>query len=375
MRPRGCVRFAALPVPSVVALRYRLRARRSRRSLPSALASMAVLVLIAGCSTESDSDKLQTRPAATAAVAPVQTAQLTGDVFRLANPIGGLLAETGTGALVALDTSRDAGATLFVIDPATIARNDVSEVGMRTLVLPARGVGLVQGKPGELLIPADHRIMRVDISSGVITEVPVDGDARSVRYRDDGTLFVGTADGKVREFSPDGKLAETISGLASADALALTGDHVSVLDRRQTSLTQLDLGKDRLGLALRAGEGATNLITDPFGRITVTDTAGNELLVYTAGPLVLRQRFPVGSSPYALAYDQRSDTVWVTCTQSNEVAGFDLSTGIPKEVGRYPTVRQPNSVTIDERTGDLFVGSATGDGLQRIRADQRKKGQ
>ncbi|WP_433191956.1 YncE family protein [Nocardia sp. CA-107356] len=375
MRPRGCVRLAAFAGPTVVTLRYRLRARRG---LPSVLASVAVLVLIAGCSTESDSDKLQTRPAATAAIAPAQTAQPTGDVVRLANPIGGLLTETGTGALVALDTSRETGTTLFVIDPATIARKDsegASGVGMRTLMLPAPGVGLAQGKPGELLIPADHRIMRVDITSGVITQVPVDGDVRSVRYRDDGTLFIGTADGRVRELSPDGVVAKTVSGLASADALALTGDHVSVLDRRQTSLTQLDFGKDRLGLALRAGDGATNLITDPFGRITVTDTAGDELLVYTAGPLVLRQRFPVGSSPYALAYDQRSDTVWVTCTQSNEVVGFDLSTGIPKEVGRYPTVRQPNSVTIDERTGDLFVGSATGDGLQRIRADQRKKGQ
>ncbi|MFI7671582.1 YncE family protein [Nocardia sp. NPDC049526] len=351
---------------------------RPHGSLPAALAGVAVLALMAGCSSDSDSDKLQTRPAATAAVAPERSAQPAGDVWGLDNPVGGLFAEAGTGQLVALEASHDAGTMLFVIDPATFTRVDPTgapDVAMRTLLLPAHGVGLAQGRPGELLIPGDHRIMRLDITSGVTTEVPVDGDARSVRYRDDGTMFVGTADGKVRELSPDGKVAETISGLASADALAVTGDHVSVLDRRQTSLTQLDLGKDRLGLALRAGDGATNLITDPFGRIIVTDTAGDELLVYTAGPLVLRQRFPVGSSPYALAYDQRSDTVWVTCTQSNEVAGFDLSTGIPKEVGRYPTVRQPNSVTIDERTGDLFVGSATGDGLQRIRADQRKKGQ
>ncbi|WP_433621054.1 YncE family protein [Nocardia sp. CA-120079] len=351
---------------------------RPHGSLPAALAGVAVLALIAGCSSDSDSDKLETRPAATAAVAPEQRAHPAGDVWGLHNPVGGLFAEAGTGRLVALEAGHDTSTMLFVIDPATFTRVDPTgapDVAMRTLLLPAHGVGLAQGKPGELLIPGDHRIMRVDITTGVTTEVPVDGDARSVRYRDDGTMFVGTADGKVRELSPDGKVAETISGLASADALAVTGDHVSVLDRRQTSLTQLDLGKDRLGLALRAGDGATNLITDPFGRIIVTDTAGDELLVYTAGPLVLRQRFPVGSSPYALAYDQRSDTVWVTCTQSNEVVGFDLSTGIPKEVGRYPTVRQPNSVTIDERTGDLFVGSATGDGLQRIRADQRKKGQ
>ncbi|MEV4124224.1 hypothetical protein [Nocardia sp. NPDC049707] len=347
-------------------------------SLSAALAGVAVLALLAGCSSDSDSDKLQTRPAATAAVAPERSAQPAGDVWGLDNPVGALFVEAGTGQLVALEASHDTSRMLFVIDPATFTRVDptgVPDPEMRTVLLPAHGFGLAQGKPGELLIPADGRIMRVDITSGVTTEVPVDGDARSVRYRDDGTMFVGTADGKVRELSPEGKVTDTISGLVSADALALTGDHVSVLDRRQTSLTQLNLGKDRLGLSLRAGDGATNLITDPFGRITVTDTAGNELLVYTAGPLVLRQRFPVGSSPYALAYDQRSDTVWVTCTQSNEVVGFDLSSGIPKEVGRYPTVRQPNSATIDERTGDLFVGSATGDGLQRIRADQRKKGQ
>ncbi len=345
-------------------------------SLPAALAGVAVLALLAGCSSDSDSDKLETRPPATAAVAPERTAQPAGDVWWLSNPVGALVAEAGTGKLVVLEASHDT--MMFVIDPATFTRvgpDGGPNMEMRTLLLPAQGAGLAQGKPGEVLIPAEGRIMRVDLASGVITEVPVDGDARSVRYRDDGTLFIGTADGKVRELSPEGKVTETISGLASADALAITGDHVSVLDRRQTSLTQLDLGKDRLGLALRAGDGATNLITDPFGRITVTDTAGNELLVYTAGPLVLRQRFPVGSSPYALAYDQRSDTVWVTCTESNEVVGFDLSSGIPKEVGRYPTVRQPNSVTIDERTGDLFVGSAIGDGLQRIRADQRKKGQ
>jgi hypothetical protein len=117
------------------------------------------------------------------------------------------------------------------------------------------------------------------------------------------------------------------------------------------------------------------MIGDHFGRRLVTDTDGAELLVYTADPLVLHQRFPVGSSPYALAYDQRSETVWVTLTGSNEVVGYELSTGIPVEVGRYPTVRQPNSATVDARTGDLFVGSATGDGLQRIGADQRKRGQ
>ncbi|WP_280429791.1 hypothetical protein [Nocardia brasiliensis] len=329
----------------------------------AAISAVAAVLLLTGCSSSSDGDDLATRDPATAAVAPAQSARPAGDVVGVTTPIGALLAEESSGRIAALGTNGD---TLLLIDPDT--------PNTRTISLPARGAALVQGKPGEVLVPAPERVLRVDVASGALTEVAVDGDARSVQRRADDTLIVGTADGKVRTLSPEGKTTRTVSGLASADALALTDDHVTVLDRKQTSVTEIELGKKSLGLALRAGDGATNMISDRFGRVLVTDTDGGELLVFSAGPLVLHQRFPVNSSPYAIAYDQRSDTVWVTCTQTNEVVGFDLSTGIPKEVGRYATVRQPNSVTVEQRTGDMFVGSATGDGLQRIRADDRKRG-
>ncbi|MFC9434197.1 YncE family protein [Nocardia sp. NPDC057030] len=359
MRPRGWVRLAAFAGSAVVARRGHLV------RVPTAVLGVAALTVLAGCGNSPDSDNLPTRDPATAAVSPAGTTPPAGDVTGLA-PVRAMLAEQGTGQLGALDAG-EANSTLFLIDPA-------NPTGVRSLPLPAHGAGLAQGKPGELLIPAVDRILRVDVAAATLSEVPFDGDARSVQRRDDDTLLVGTADGKVRTLSPAGKVVRTVSGLASADALALTPDHVSVLDRKQTSVTEIELGKDDLGLALRAGDGATTMISDHFGRIIVTDSTGNELLVFSAGPLVLRQRFPVNSSPYALAYDQRSDTVWVTCTQSNEVVGFDLSTGIPTEVGRYPTVRQPNSVAIDQRTGDMFVGSAADGGLQRIRADDRKRG-
>ncbi|AYF75762.1 hypothetical protein D7D52_20100 [Nocardia yunnanensis] len=217
-------------------------------------------------------------------------------------------------------------------------------------------------------------IVRVDAATATATTVRVDGDVHSAALRPDGSLVAGLADGTVLLLDADGAVRHRISGLSSADAITVTGDTVVVLDRRQTALVALD-GDRKLGLSLRAGDGATTMIGDHFGRSLVADTAGGQLLVYTADPLVLHQRFPVGSAPYALAYDQRSETVWVTLTAGNEVVGYDLSTGIPVEVGRYPTVRQPNSVTVDEATGEMFVGSATGDGLQRIGADQRKRGQ
>ena len=49
------------------------------------------------------------------------------------------------------------------------------------------------------------------------------------------------------------------------------------------------------------------------------------------------------------------------------MVGYDLSTGIPVEKMRYPTVQQPNSLAFDEGTGTLYVISGSGDGIQVIR--------
>jgi hypothetical protein len=336
---------------------------RPRALLVSAFAGAAVLVLSAGCSSGPGGPDLPTREPATAAPAPAVTTPPVGRVLP-AGPVAELAADPASGLLASLD-----GAAMTVLDPAA------AQPVVRTVTLPERASGLTPGRPGEMLAAAPGRVLRVDLASRVIAEVSVDGDVRSVRARPDGGLLVGTAEGRVLELAPEGKVVGTVSGLVSADELAEADGKLTVLDRHQSAIFEFDPAKQRPGLALRAGDGATRLIGDTRGRFVVTDTAGGELLVYTAGPLVLRQRFPVGSSPYALAYDQRSDTVWVTCTQRNEVVGFDLSTGIPKEVGRYATVRQPNAVAVEQRTGDLFVGSATGDGLQRIGADDRKRGQ
>jgi sugar lactone lactonase YvrE len=59
--------------------------------------------------------------------------------------------------------------------------------------------------------------------------------------------------------------------------------------------------------------------------------------------------------------------VWVSLTASNTVVGYDLSTGIPVEKVRYPTVQQPNALAFDDATGTLYVVSASGAGVQVIR--------
>ncbi|NKR56336.1 hypothetical protein GS481_20130 [Rhodococcus hoagii] len=313
----------------------------------------AALLLLTGCSSEKDGDDLQTIEPATAAVAPA-AATPSGSVESLGRPVDALAFDPATDTTAILT---DGGANLLLRGAGE----------PRSVTLDGRAVDMTVAAEGRLLLPMDGRVQIVDAASGEKSAVTVDGDARSALFLPDGKLAVGLAGGKVQLVDPTtSEVTETISGLASVDELALTDGDLSALDRRQTSLTEIDLGDSSLGMALRAGEGATQLVTDEHERILVTDTAGDELLVFTTDPLMMRQRYPVPHAPYALAYDNRTDLVWVTLTGNNKVVGYDLSTGVPVEKNRFDTVRQPNSVTVDTATGTLVVGSATGDGLQRI---------
>jgi DNA-binding beta-propeller fold protein YncE len=121
-----------------------------------------------------------------------------------------------------------------------------------------------------------------------------------------------------------------------------------------------------MGAGLRAGDGATNAVTDRYGRILVVDTRGGELLAFGADPVFLRQRYPVPGGIYGIAYDGAHELAWVTLTERNEVVGFDVAGGEPVERHRFPTVHQPNAVAADPGTGRVFVASADGEGIQVI---------
>lgn len=322
----------------------------------TALVWGVAVAVLAGCSTESTPDALQTIEPATPAAAPTVTPEAAGTVRPFAYNVDALITEPATGTFAAL---ADDGTRLLLLENATAEP--------RVVDLPAAAVTIVPGPEGTVLAPAAGMVAQVNIADGTVTEVTVDGNARSAAVLDDGRWAVGTDAGRVLIVAPGtGEVESSISGLASVDAFAVTGDDIAALDRRQTSLTELDIEDSHLGPALRAGRGATQLATDPFGRVLVADTGGEELLVYTLDSLILRQRYPVGPAPYGIAYDQQRDLVWVTLTGSNEVVGYDLSTGSPEERHRFATVRQPDSIAVDPADAALVIASATGDGLQRI---------
>ncbi|MDV8056906.1 hypothetical protein [Rhodococcus sp. IEGM 1343] len=336
-------------------------ARSVRAAVASALAVVTVLS-VGGCSSDdenADDISVDPRPPAKS---PEATATPAGTVSAFA-PVDALTFDPVTRTLVALT---DASTTVTLARDGAAAQTQVVDLG-------ATGAALVAGRDSTVLVPMDGSVARISVVDGQRTALPVDGDALSAADLPDGTTAVGDDTGAVRVLDTNGEVTTTVSGgsVTSADALASTPNGVSVLDRRQTSVTDLNLDDGTLGVALRAGEGAAEMTSDEFGRLLVTDSTGTELLVFTSHDLLMRQRFPVGSQPWAIAYDEQSGVVWVTLPASNEVVGYTLDTGIPVEAGRLATVRQPNSVAVDADTGDLYVGSATGDGLQRIPAAGR----
>jgi DNA-binding beta-propeller fold protein YncE len=71
-------------------------------------------------------------------------------------------------------------------------------------------------------------------------------------------------------------------------------------------------------------------------------------------------------TPYGIAVDHRRGLVYVTLTATNRLESFMIRADslIPDRI--WPTVRQPNSVAVDQFTGRVFVAGRTGNQLELI---------
>jgi DNA-binding beta-propeller fold protein YncE len=329
-------------------------------------ALLFLLALVAGCS----SNPLETAPPTIVPAQPAESPPVSqspaGAVRPLAGHASAAVFDGGTRQLAVLCPPNDPAA------PASITVFGDAQVAPRVIALPGPAAALTGDGSGTVYLAVRGGYLMVDLAGGHTSQVNVadaaNTDFTAIARRADGKLVLGSADGAVYTLA-----SETPSGtapvsnrnkiFARVDALVTQGNTTVVLDRGQTSVTTI--GADgRAEQALRAGEGATTLAADPLGRVLVADTRGGQLLVYGVDPLILRQAYPVRQAPYGLAGSRQ--LAWVSQTASNVVIGYDLSTGIPVEKVRYPTVQQPNSLAFDEASDTLYVVSGSGAGVQVI---------
>lgn len=332
--------------------------------------------LLAGCSSKLTDPGPATIDPAGAATSPPPDRPPAGDVLALTGRPSAALFDPTTSSLAVFTPGADpqAPGTLTIIGPAGAAR---------PVALPAGTTAIAGDRKGAVYATTRGGFVTVDLATGGLAATTIDGhdatDFTAVARRVDGRLLVGSAAGAVYVLADQTSSGQTSSGqtgsgqtrvtaettiFSRVDAIVTEGETAVVLDRAQTSVTALNQ-QGAVQQALRAGLGATTIAADPAGRVLVTDTRGGQLLVFSVDPLIQRQGYPIGESPYAIA--SSNTLVWVSQTAINSVAGYDLGSGIPVEKVRYPTVRQPNSLAFDEVSGTLYVVSGSGDGIQVIR--------
>lgn len=339
------------------------------RRKPTMVLALTAALLVTGCSNspqqqEDAADPLQVvaNPvAATAAASPDPAATPAGTVLAAGGKVTAMLASPETGTL-----------TVALTEPNELRLYDLADLQApaRTVALPGRVDDLtLAGTHVLAAVPSGRTLLRVPLAERGDAEPIAIGGAPAATARHGERTLVSLADQEAVTVREGGAVSKRMTGdLYSAGDIVVADGRPFVLDPVRTALFRLDVAGGAIREGLRAGMGATNAVADDYGRVLVADTRGGALLAFSSDPFLLRQRYPVPGGIYGIAYDARRDLAWVTLTGRNEVVGFDMRGGQPTEKLRFPTVRQPNSVTVDPQTGRVVVGSAAGEGLQVIDA-------
>lgn len=270
-----------------------------------------------------------------------------------------------------------------VVDPVTrtvaVAKRNPNE-----LVLLDADTGAVRGRTplpgfvrhlqlaapgGPVLVPVEsaNALVRVDLPSGR-AEAPifVGTVPHDVTEDPNGTVF--TADelgGTVTAVRGDKPVKIFTNGVQPA-GMAPVGAVVGMVDVRKNSLNTYDADTLRILGETPSGAGPTHLVADRHGRMIVTDTRGNQVIVLDPGTTTGQgpkqvAAIPQPGGPYGITYDPVRDRLWVASSGTNELVGYDMTNPQPREVARVATVQNPYTVGVDPVTGRLFVaGVSTG---------------
>ncbi len=342
-----------------------------------ALVTLA-LILLAGCAPEqtpkADTTEqttpqakydppAQLPPAPEPAESPEPKEKPAGSVIDLGGNPEGLVADPETG-LIAAGLRNPDRLALINGDSGEVVRNvDLSE-SPRHLSLAAPG--------GPVLVPAEraNELVQIGLPQGeILSETPVGAFPHDAAAAPDGRIFVLNEMASTISVIEYGEVIETLETLRQPGGVAAASDgQVGVIGVRGLGLEVFNSESLKSLGRIDAGEGPTHVVAGPDDRFYVADTRGDAILVYEANPdLEQVARLPLdGGSPYGISIDDKRGQLWVTLTAENTVVRYDIGGGEPKEMNRYPTVRQPNSVAVDPASGRAFVASKTNSELQVI---------
>ena len=244
---------------------------------------------------------------------------------------------------------------------------DAATMRLRTSIpLPGHARHLQLGYGGgSVLVPAEdaNALVEVALPSARITyRTAVGSSPHDAAQLSDGTIVTGDEFGRSLTVVRAGKAVRTITDVVQPGGVVAVGAVTVVVDVQAYTVSTFAAATGKRTALLDAGAGPTHGASATPGQVAVTDTRGDAVLIFGTDPLAARARLALPGTPYGIAADPVTHTVWVTLTARNQVVGLDVSTGTPHEIARYPTVQQPDTVAVAPGSHQLWItGTAHGE--------------
>ena len=319
--------------------------------MPKRTACLVLLILLALAGCGGSTGELP--PAAEPAASPPPTKTPAGTVVRVGDSPEGLAFDERTGLLA-----------VGLRDPDRLALvNGRTGRVARTVSLPESPRHLrMAGPGGPVLVPAErsNELLQVSLPDGKLTRTGV-GRFPHDAAAAGGRIFVGDEFEDSVSVVQDGRLTRTLDAPEQPGGVVATADgrYVGVVGVRERALELYDARTPRSLAKVDVGIGPTH-VEATRRSFFVVDTRGDALIELRLNPLRFHGRVFVPGAPYGIARSRVRDRFWITLTERNQVAEVT-----PTQLERtLPTVRQPNSVAVDERSGRVFVTSRSDGTLQ-----------
>jgi DNA-binding beta-propeller fold protein YncE len=330
----------------------------SRRLPALALVVTIGFSLLAGCGHDEPA-KGDGKKAAEPATSPALSATPVGTTRKVGALPQGIVydAKTDSLAVAVRDPYR-----LLVLDPKTLQTKLSVDLPGKVRHLQVTAAG------GTALVPSEtaDKVFEVDLTTGKMRATDVQRHPHDAAGTASGDVLVGNEFSGSVSVVRRGRVIHTFSDLRQPGGVLASGHLAVAVDVGDYTVTTYDLDTDKRVARVPAGKGPTHGALVGDGRIAVTDTRGNQVILYTLDPLRQIGSLSLAGSPYGIAGDPTTKTLWVTLTGKNRLVGLDVSGTTPRVVASYPTVQQPDTVAVAPGGRTLWV-TGTKDGvIQRI---------
>ena len=328
-----------------------------RRRPPLAVFTLIAVLVLAGCGSSEEQTAKEAAlekygPVPEPAEAPELSEEPTGQVIEIGSGAEGIIVDSKTGlAAVGIEFPP----SLKLIDARTLKTE-------RVISLPAHPRHLrIAGPGGPVLVPSEDadELIEVSLPDGQTRATGVGSFPHDAVEAPNGRIFVGDEMSDEISVVEDGKVIDTLPTAIQPGNVVYADGRVAAVAVTERKITTYDPESLEPTGQLDAGVGPTHAgVVDD--RVFVIDTQGDQIIEYDLAP-ELKQvgTTKLEGTPYGVASDEERGRLWVALTEENTAVEFDVTKSGLREIDRFPTVQQANTIAVDPRDGAALIVSRT----------------